>query len=152
MLNYAENMLKICWNSKDFIFLLRKEKKRNQIKNPNFIISGEAPDQRMPPPANFRLLRPWVDYQKTRCSWVLVHRPSYNQADLSLSSILEEKLNFKPSCGLASTLTSLLRTKAWKILKRSPDWFLKLLSLCFPSLILSFHFSFCNKLTKSGRP
>ena len=28
MLNYAENMLKICLNSKDFIFLLRKEKKK----------------------------------------------------------------------------------------------------------------------------
>ena len=57
MLYYAENMLKL----KGLHTLLRKEKekkKRNQIKNPNFIMSGEAPDQRMPLPANFRLLRP----------------------------------------------------------------------------------------------
>ena len=51
MLNYAENMLKL--KGLHYPVQRRKKKHRNQIKNKNFLVSGEAPDQRMPPPHHF---------------------------------------------------------------------------------------------------
>ena len=48
---------------------------------------------------------------------------------------------FKPLCGLASTLTSLLRTKAWEILQRSPDWFWNFgVVFSFSNFVLSLFF------------
>ena len=126
---YAENMLKL----EGHHFPVKEGKEKKQIKNSNFIISGEAPDQRMPPPANFCLLRPWVDYQKTRCSWVLVHRPSYNQVDLRLSSILGESSIFKPIRRTCEHFYVYTQDKSLiKIWQRSPDWFFWNLELCFP--------------------
>ena len=110
-------MLKTCWNFNDSTFCWKRKKKpieNENTKSSKFSIRGEAPDQRMPPP-HILSVRPWVDCQKTHRSWVLVHRLSYNQDDLSFSPILEEKQDFVAQpCGLVSTLTSILGTKAWK--------------------------------------
>ena len=132
-------MLRICWNFNDSTFCWnRKEKekinklRRTKVQNhQKFSIRGEAPDQRMPPPHNLSE-RPWVDYQKTHRSWVLVHRLSYNQDDLSFSPISEEKQNFVAQlCGIVSALTSILGTKAWKIMRKMSDCFAKLFFFCF---------------------
>ena len=89
------------------------------------------------------LLRPWVDYQKTRCSWVLMHRPSYNQVDLSFSSILGEKLNFKPMMRTCEHFNVYTRDKISPKLQRSPDWFWKLgINVFLVEFLSSFLFSF----------
>ena len=111
--------------------VVREKKENENTKSRKFSIWREAPDQRMPPPYNLSE-RPWVDYQKTHRSWVLVHRLSYNQDDLSFSPILEEKQDFVVQpCGQVSTLTSILGTKAWKFMRKMSDNFFGRLELIF---------------------
>ena len=100
---YPETMLKICWNSKDFIFPLRKKGRKQKISSKNHKMQKfdmkfhkwrEAPDQRKPP--LILIIAGWAPELIIKRHTVLGARaPAQLQPGCArFSPILEEKLIF----------------------------------------------------------